>query len=76
VGEFCGVHAKQVRKGGDPEDSEFMDRVIAEMGDIMYMISELCNYYGFDLDMVMYQNMCKLEGRAARGTIVGEGDSR
>lgn len=47
-----------------------------ELGDVMWMVAEICNTYGFDLGKIMELNIAKLEDRRNRGVIVGEGDHR
>ena len=41
-----------------------------------FYTTALANYYNFNLASVITQNMMKLDGREARGTIKGSGDER
>ena len=61
---------------GDFDLAEANKRVRKELGDIMYFVSEYCNYQGWDLCVIMAENMEKLKDRQRRGTIQGDGDDR
>lgn len=58
------------------EDRKFLAGVDKELGDVCWMLAELCTQYGLKLDRVMQRNIKKLADRKARGVIVGEGDAR
>ena len=75
VGEACGKAAKFLR------DQDYLFEVYkrdvkAELGDVLWNISQLCNYYGWKLSDVMRENIDKLRDRAKRGVIHGSGDNR
>lgn len=92
AGEVCGKLAKYIRKhdgaepanaesatptGKDLEDAiEFRENLKKELGDVCWMVAELCSVYGLSLEEVMAANLDKLEDRKARGVIVGVGDDR
>lgn len=75
AGEVAGKVAKYIRKGSN-NYAELRGQVLPELGDVAYQLSEAARQFGFTLDDVLSYNMEKLNGRAARGTIVGEGDVR
>lgn len=54
----------------------FKSDIEKELGDVMWMVAELCTVYGLDLEEVMENNIAKLDDRKSRGVIVGEGDNR
>lgn len=56
--------------------NKFKSDVEKELGDVMWMVAELCTVYGLDLEEVMENNIAKLDDRKSRGVIVGEGDNR
>ena len=72
VGELNGKRAKALRKGV-PADREAIG---LELGDILWDVARLADAYGYTLDTILHMNVYKLEGRAERGTIVGNGDYR
>lgn len=72
VGEFHGKVAKELRG----------DRVIPkteklkELGDILWQLNACCIQMGSSLEEVAKMNLDKLEDRANRGVLKGEGDNR
>ena len=52
------------------------DDIIKELGDVIFYVTALANYYGSDLQEVIEKNVVKLDGREARGTLKGNGDNR
>ena len=75
VGEACGKYAKFIRDNECPAE-QYLKDVKAELGDVLWNISQLCNYYGWKLSDVMRENIDKLRDRAKRGVIHGSGDNR
>jgi len=74
VGEVCSLYAKAVR---DTCPQHIVtNNLIKELGDVMWFVAMLCNYYGLDLEDVMESNLDKLSRRKANGTIQGSGDER
>lgn len=59
-------------------DSSRLDRddIIKEIGDVVFYATALANYFDSSLAEVMEMNMKKLNDRAARGVIRGNGDNR
>lgn len=89
VGEVNGKIAKYCRKNGyatdrtlaeiraqHPSAKELREAVKKELGDVIWQWAMLCNSLDIDPAEVMRENNIKLAGRAARGTINGEGDER
>lgn len=73
--EVSKLVGKQMLRGDDkPAPSK--EDVIAELGDCLWMISEIATQQGASLQSVADYNIRKLAGRAARGTIHGDGDKR
>lgn len=56
--------------------AEFKKNLSKELGDVLWMVAELCTIYGLDLEEVMEENIAKLTDRLTRGVIIGEGDIR
>ena len=75
TGEVCGKHAKVIRDTGY-SSGQYLKDVKAELGDVLWNISQLCNCYGWKLSDVMRENIDKLRDRAKRGVIHGSGDNR
>lgn len=48
----------------------------AEIGDVLWYISELCRTTGTRMEELMAKNITKLHARAAKDTLKGSGDKR
>jgi NTP pyrophosphatase (non-canonical NTP hydrolase) len=71
-GELTGHIAKWYRK-----DTEFPRAAVkAELGDILWFVSELSRYLEFGLADVAEENIKKLASRSERGVLKGNGDTR
>lgn len=55
---------------------QFRSDLSKELGDVLWMVAELCTVYGLDIGDVMRGNLEKLADRKERGVIIGEGDDR
>ena len=75
VGE-AGEVAEKVKKLIRDESRFTKEDIIKELGDVMFYVTALANYYGSDLREVIEENVSKLDGREARGTLKGNGDNR
>ena len=74
VGE-AGEFAEKIKKffrDGVIED----DLVKKELGDVLFYITALANYFNTNLQEVMDDNVKKLNDRKSRGTLQGSGDKR
>jgi NTP pyrophosphatase (non-canonical NTP hydrolase) len=72
AGEIAEKVKKQIRDGKLVAG----DAIIKELGDVMFYVTALANYYDSDLDEVLQKNVDKLNGREERGTLQGSGDER
>lgn len=76
AGEVAGKFAKIIRdKNGDITAKDKAE-IEKELGDVMWMVAEICNCMGFKLHEVMEKNIKKLEDRRARNVLSGSGDNR
>lgn len=71
AGEVSGKLKKEIRDG-----SINISDFIAELGDCMWYISEICNQLDVDLEQLLITNMEKLTERKKNNTIKGSGDHR
>lgn len=53
-----------------------VNMITKELGDVLFYVTALGNYFGVDLETIMHNNIRKLEDRKARNVIQGSGDSR
>lgn len=73
TGELCSLYAKSVRDG---INSDFMDNVKKEIGDVLWFVAVIAHYHGLSLEDVAQANIDKLESRRKRNVITGSGDNR
>ncbi len=78
TGEVAGKVAKFVRKSlsEDVNTDQLREDIKKELGDLQYQVSETARQFGFTLQEIVDGNVEKLQDRADRGVIVGEGDNR
>lgn len=76
VGEIMEKAKKIVRD----HDSDFSkldtDDLAKEMGDVLWYLAVLANYFDLSLDDIGTKNIDKLASRQSRGTLSGSGDNR
>lgn len=61
AGEVLEELKKRVRDGSKNED-----KVLLELGDVLYYLTRISSYFGFSLEDVMYYNKKKLDARRAK----------
>ena len=67
---------KSITDYWNEKNMRFRKDLSAELGDVMWMVAELCTVYGLDMGDVMSENIEKLADRRERGVIDGNGDNR
>lgn len=72
AGEVAELFKKQLR-GERPVDEE---RLLKQLGDVLYYLVTLARLFDFRASHVMTENMHKLQSRKERGVIRGSGDVR
>jgi len=72
VGEAASLLAKSVRDGY-PVD---VNKMCKELGDVLWFVALLADYYGLSLSQLANTNLEKLTGRLQRNTLQGSGDDR
>tara|TARA_R110000737_G_C14537741_1_gene478413 strand:+ start:855 stop:1208 length:354 start_codon:yes stop_codon:yes gene_type:complete len=79
AGEVVGKVAKFIRKQGDQRSfatEELSKDVALEIGDCLWMIANIAQDFGYNLEDVARMNLDKLRDRKERGVIEGSGDKR
>mgnify|MGYP002737366179 CR=1 FL=1 len=72
AGEVAGKYAKAVR-----DNTDFpVEDIKKELGDVLWMLTRVCDDMGFTLQEVAELNRDKLMSRQQRGTLGGSGDDR
>ena len=76
----AGEIAEKAKKIIRDQDSDFskLDKedLIKELGDVLWHIAVLSDYFDIELETVGDVNIKKLASRLERGTISGSGDNR
>tara|TARA_R110000751_G_scaffold123940_1_gene225028 strand:+ start:91 stop:477 length:387 start_codon:yes stop_codon:yes gene_type:complete len=75
VGE-AGEVAEKVKKKIRDRNKISAEEIVKELGDVLFYVTALANYFGDNLAIVMEKNVAKLDDREKRGTIKGSGDNR
>jgi len=76
AGEVASIYAKLIRDNKGRIDDEDIEKVIKELGDVLFFVSRLASLYGYNLSDVAAINALKLLTRLEKGCIQGSGDSR
>ena len=71
AGEVAEKIKKYYRDGVSNEED-----IIKELGDVLFYVAALSNFFNSDLSEVALKNLEKLKDRKARGKIKGSGDDR
>jgi len=76
-GEIAGKVKKWFRADyGDRKGSKFKEEIKKEIGDTLYYLAMLSNFFHIDLEKIAKENIAKLASRKKRGKIKGKGDNR
>lgn len=76
AGEIANKVKKVLRDCGGLIPPQKLMEILEEGGDVLWYLARLCSEAGVDLGEVAALNISKLEGRALRGTLRGDGDQR
>ena len=74
--EICGKLKKIMRDNNSIMTPERKQAIVAELGDVMWYVSELCTSLGVSMEEVAQSNLEKLKDRQERNVIQGDGDDR
>tara|TARA_R100001460_G_scaffold27881_6_gene55920 strand:+ start:3693 stop:4067 length:375 start_codon:yes stop_codon:yes gene_type:complete len=75
-GEVAGKVKKLVRDSEGVFTPEFRSAIAAELGDVLWYLSDICTVLELNLADVAKGNLAKLKDRQDRGVLKGSGDSR
>ncbi len=76
----AGEIAEKAKKIVRDKDSDFSqwdkEDIIKELGDVMWHVAVLADYFDISLEDVGQKNIAKLADRLERGVLHGSGDNR
>jgi NTP pyrophosphatase (non-canonical NTP hydrolase) len=76
AGEVSGKIKKVFRDKDGIINDETRDALKAELGDVLWYLSQVATELNLSLDEIAEHNIAKLLDRQARGKIQGDGDNR
>ena len=76
AGELANKVKKVLRDDGGAITEERRKDLLDELGDVLWYVAELATCLGGDLQEVAAKNIEKLQSRAERGKLQGQGDQR
>jgi NTP pyrophosphatase (non-canonical NTP hydrolase) len=76
AGEVLGVIKKMIRDDNSKLSEEKKEKILDEVGDVLWYAARVCVELGVDVEDVLQRNHDKLEDRLARNVIQGSGDNR
>lgn len=76
AGEVAGKYAKMIRDDNGKMTEERFNAIVKELGDVCWMVAEICTNMDIELETVMWVNIKKLTDRKAKNVINGSGDNR
>lgn len=82
AGEVAEVVGKAYRDSGTvylkniKNFNEVKEKLIKELGDVLWYIAAVCEELGIEMNLVANANLEKLRDRADRGVLGGSGDER
>lgn len=76
AGEISEKFKKWVRDNDSNEEKIDKQDIAKELGDVLWYVSTLANYFGFSLEEIAKLNNKKLMDRLDRNKLVGTGDNR
>jgi NTP pyrophosphatase (non-canonical NTP hydrolase) len=72
----AGEIAEKVKKDLRGDYKLTPPEICKELGDLLYYIARVADYYKLDLHTIAVANIKKLQSRKERGKIKGNGDNR
>ncbi len=76
AGEVGGNVKRVYRDDGGIVSDDRRTKIAKELGDTLWYIARIAKLLGYTLEEIAQMNVDKLQGRADRGTLCGQGDAR
>lgn len=75
-GGETGEIQEKLKKAIREDDEEYIEDMRAEVGDVLWYLSQVCEEFDWELGAIAEDNLAKLQDRQERGELTGEGDER
>ena len=76
AGELAGKVKKIFRDNNGELTQEIKDNISAELGDVLWYLSQVATEFDLKLSSIAEGNLEKLASRKSRGKLKGDGDHR
>jgi NTP pyrophosphatase (non-canonical NTP hydrolase) len=76
AGEIQGKVKKVLRDANGTLSDEARKAIAAEVGDLLWYVSQIADELGVKLNDIAIDNLAKLNSRRERGVLQGSGDNR
>lgn len=76
AGEVSGKISKAYRDNHGMIDGPARLALMQECGDVLWQLTKVVDYFGYELEDIMKMNIEKLADRSLSGVIGGSGDDR
>lgn len=76
AGEVANKVKKIIRDNGGVLDTAHREKVLKELGGVLWYAAQVAKELGFSLNYVAQRNLDELASRQERGTLQGDGDNR
>lgn len=76
AGEVQNKVKKILRDTDGKVTEEIRQKILGELGDLLWYVSQACSELHTDMCSVAFDNLEKLRSRQERGVLKGDGDSR
>lgn len=76
AGEVQGKIKKVIRDDNGVLSADKALQIAAELGDLLWYLSQTATEIGYDLAAIASANLAKLASRSERGVLQGSGDNR
>lgn len=71
-----GEIAEKLKKAIREDDPEYIEEMRAEVGDVLWYLSQICEEFDWELGTIADENLAKLQDRQERDQLTGTGDDR
>lgn len=76
VGEIMNKWGKAIRDNGSQLDYDQRKDMGKEIGDVFWFLTRAADELGISVEVILNENLEKLQSRKARGVLSGSGDNR